>query len=281
MPEILTATPTFFDDAGELDRDTTKRHLADLAEHVDGVFVGGTTGEFPALDLRERQELAELALAAFGPARVVVHVGAASTRDAVKLARGAVAAGARRLAALTPYYLPVDIAAVTRHFAAITAVEGSAETYGYLFSERSGVVVEPAEFARIASDTGLAGAKLSGSAADRFDEYLAALPPGTPLWSGADTTLAGVIRSGGEGVVSGLTAAFPRPFKALANAVVSGDAEAERLAQQKVDDVLDALGGTIEGIKAALRHLGYGNGALRMPAPVLDFAAQQRIARLR
>ncbi|SDN03431.1 dihydrodipicolinate synthase family protein [Allokutzneria albata] len=280
MPEILTAVPTFFDDAGELDRDTTKRHFADLADHVDGVFVCGTTGEFPALDLGERQELTELALAVFGPARVVVHVGAASTRDAVTLARNAVAAGALRLAALTPYYLPVDFDSVARHFAAITAVEGTAETYGYLFSERSGVIVPPEEFARISAETGLAGAKLSGSAADRFGEYVEALPSGTRLWSGADTALAHVVRSGGTGVVSGLSAAFPRPFRALADAVSSGDAEAERSAQQQVDAVLDALGGTIEGIKAALRQLGYGNGAMRMPAPVLDPAALQRIARL-
>ncbi|MBT2229144.1 dihydrodipicolinate synthase family protein [Nonomuraea sp. NEAU-A123] len=278
--EVLAAVPTFFDEAGELDHATAKAHFTDLARHLDGVFVCGTTGEFPALDRAERRTLAEAALAVFGPDRVVVHVGAAATRDAVALTRDAVALGARRLAALTPYYLPADTGAVLRHFAAVTAAAGPAAVYGYLFSERSGVVVEPAEFAMIAAETGLAGAKLSGLAAERFAEYRAALPPQARLWSGADTKLAEVVRHGGAGVVSGLSAAFPEPFAMLADAVADGDAAAERSAQARVDEVLAALGGTVEGIKLALSHLGRGTGTLRMPAPEIGPDERRHIARL-
>ncbi|MBN6052085.1 dihydrodipicolinate synthase family protein, partial [Nonomuraea sp. RK-328] len=278
--EILTAVPTFFDDAGELDHAATKAHFTDLAGRVDGLFVCGTTGEFPALDRAERRAVTEAALAVFGPDRVVVHVGAAATREAVALTREAVAVGATRLAALTPYYLPVDLGAVERHFAAVTGAAGPAVVYGYLFSERSGVVVGPAEFARVAAATGLAGAKLSGAAAGRLAEYAAALPAGAPLWSGADTTLAQVVRAGGAGIVSGLSAAFPEPFADLADAVAADDAILERSAQARVDEVLDALGGTIEGIKLALRLQGRGNGALRMPAPEITPEAERRVARL-
>ncbi|MGI5133134.1 dihydrodipicolinate synthase family protein [Pseudonocardia sp. CA-107938] len=267
--EVLAALPTFFDVRGELDRPTTAAHLDWLATRVDGVFVAGTTGEFPALDRPERVALAELALAAFGADRVVVHVGAASTREAVALTRDVVAAGVRRVAALTPYYLPADADAVARHFAAIVAAAGNAATYGYLFTERSGVDVTPAEFGGIAAATGLAGVKLSGSANDQLDAYLDALPAGARLWSGADTTLGAVVRRGGAGIVSGLSAAFPEVFAALADAVATGDAAAERAAQQRADAVLAATRGSVEGIKHALTLLGFGTGALRMPAPAL------------
>ncbi|GAA5135776.1 dihydrodipicolinate synthase family protein [Pseudonocardia adelaidensis] len=278
--EVLAAVPTFFDADGELDRETTVAHHAALAGRVDGVFVAGTTGEFPALDRAERHTLTELALGAYGPDRVVVHVGAASTREAVALTRDAVALGARRIAALTPYYLPVDTVAVIRHLAAVVDAAGPARVYGYLFTERTGVVLDPAEFGSIAAEAGLAGAKLSGAANERLTEYVAALPAGTDLWSGADTTLPAVVRAGGAGIVSGLSAAFPEPFTALADAVAAGDAEAERAAQARADAVLDALAGTVEGIKAALHHLGFGTGALRMPAPEVPPAALERIARL-
>jgi 4-hydroxy-tetrahydrodipicolinate synthase len=278
--EVLAAVPTFFDADGELDRETTVAHHAALAGRVDGVFVSGTTGEFPALDRAERRTLAELALDAHGPDRVVVHVGAAGTRDAVALTRDAVAIGARRIAALTPYYLPVDTAAVARHLAAVVAAAGPARVYGYLFTERTGVVCEPAEFGELAADVGLAGVKLSGAANARLADYIAALPAGARLWSGADTTLPVVVRAGGAGIVSGLSAAFPEPFTALADAVAAGDTEAERAAQVRADGVLDALEGTVEGIKAALRHLGHGTGVLRMPAPDVPQAALERIARL-
>jgi 4-hydroxy-tetrahydrodipicolinate synthase len=278
--EVLAAVPTFFDADGELDLDTTVAHHAALAGRVDGVFVSGTTGEFPALDRAERRTLTELALDAHGPDRVVVHVGAASTRESVALTRDAVALGARRIAALTPYYLPVDAAAVARHMAAVVDAAGPARVYGYLFTERTGVALDPAEFGELAAEVGLAGVKLSGAANERLAEYVAALPAGAQLWSGADTTLPAVVRAGGAGIVSGLSAAFPEPFTALADAVAAGDTEAERAAQVRADAVLDALAGTVEGIKAALRHLGHGTGALRMPSPDVPAAALDRIARL-
>ena len=267
--EVLAALPTFFDAHGELDRATTTAHLSWLAGRVDGVFVAGTTGEFPALDHAERLELAAAALAAFGPDRVVVHIGAASTRAAVALTRDVVAAGGRRVAALTPYYLPADEDTVTRHFAAVVAAAGDSATYGYLFTERSGVDVGPAAFGRIAAATGLAGLKLSGAANDRVGEYIDALPAGARLWSGADTTLGDIARRGGAGIVSGLSSAFPEPFTALAEAAAAGDATAEAAAQERADAVFAATRGSVEGVKHALALLGHGNGELRMPAPAV------------
>jgi 4-hydroxy-tetrahydrodipicolinate synthase len=278
--EVLAATPTLFTLVGDLDEAANAALFEHLAGRVDGVFVAGTTGEFPALHRAERLRLAELALATFGPDRVVVHVGAASTRDAVAFTEAAVGLGARRLAALTPYYLPADTEAVRAHFAAITGAARGAAVYGYLFPDRSGVDVTPADYADVVATTGLAGAKLSGSAADRFAEYRAALPASTQLWSGADTTLASVVRGGGSGIVSGLSAAFPEPFTALADAVAAGDAEAERTAQARADEVLAALGGTVEGIKLAVHLRGRGGAETRMPHPAVPADARARIAAL-
>jgi 4-hydroxy-tetrahydrodipicolinate synthase len=261
-PEVLSATPTLFRDDGSLDESANTALLRRLRDRVDGVFVAGTTGEFPALDRAERRALAGLALEVFGPARTIVHVGAASTREAVALTADALAAGATRLAVLTPYYLPVDAEAVRRHFAAVAEAAGDADVYGYLFPERTGVTLSPEEFAA----TGLRGGKLSGAAAARFADFRAALPDAR-FWSGADTDLAAVARAGGAGIVSGLSAAFPDPFADLAAAVGAGDGPAERSAQARADEVLAALGGTVEGIKEALRQQGVGNGLLRMPAP--------------
>ena len=58
-----------------------------MAGLVDGLFVAGTTGEFPALDDVERLSLIELALAEAGPDRVIAHVGAPDARHSARLAR--------------------------------------------------------------------------------------------------------------------------------------------------------------------------------------------------
>src|SRR3569833_928884 len=102
--EVLSATPTLFRDDLALDEGANTELLAWLHGRVDGVFVAGAPGELPALDRAERRMLAGLALDVFGWARTIVHVGAASTREAVSLTRDALAAGATRLAVITPYY---------------------------------------------------------------------------------------------------------------------------------------------------------------------------------
>lgn len=276
--EVLAALPTFFDDRGEVDHPATVAHLRFMAERLDGVLVAGTTGEFPALERAERVDLARAALEVLGPERVVVHVGAAATREAVTLARAVVAAGARRLAVLTPYYLAVDPDAVTRHLAAVREAAGDVATYGYLYTERTGVTLDPAAFGEIAAAAGLGGVKLSGAANGRVGEYVAALPPGARLWTGADATLATAVRHGATGVISGLSSAFPEPFVALADAVAADDADAERAAQDQVDALHRAVGGSLAGIKQALALRGHGTGALRMPvAAAADPAAIARL----
>jgi 4-hydroxy-tetrahydrodipicolinate synthase len=278
--EVLAAVPTLVDDAGELDAAANTAMLAGLAGRVDGVFLTGTTGEFPALTLAERALLLGIALEAFGPDGVVAHIGAAATRDAVALARDAVAAGARRLAVITPYYLAVDASATTRHFAAVTAAAGDAAVHGYLFPERTGVPADPAVFAAAAAEAGLAGAKLSGAAAAALPAFVAALPAGAVLWAGSDAALAATVRAGGRGVVSALASAFPAPLAGLADAVASGDADAERAAQAEADELKDALEGGVPALKYALELMGIGTATMRMPAPALAPEAQERIARL-
>lgn len=278
--DVLAATPTLLDADGELDAGANKTLLSGLAGRVDGVFVTGTTGEFPGLSLPERSQVLGIALDAFGPEQVVVHVGAAATRDAVALARGAVAAGARRLAVITPYYLEVDAAAVRRHVSAVAEVADGALVYGYLFPERTGVPADAAGFAALAAETGLAGAKLSGSAADLLPDFVAELPEDAVLWAGADTELPAVARAGGRGVVASLASVFPEPFAALADAVAAGDADAERAAQAEADEVKAALGGGIAGLKYALELTGVGTATMRMPAPALTPEARESIARL-
>ncbi len=82
---------TPFQSDGELDPPALER-LVDyvLAAGVHGLFLGGTTGEFPLLSTAERQRVAEVVVArAAGRVPVVVHAGAPSTREAIQLARHA------------------------------------------------------------------------------------------------------------------------------------------------------------------------------------------------
>lgn len=263
-PEVLTAVPTLFGTDGAIDPAETRRLHSALREHVDGVFVAGTTGEFPALTDSERLALFQLALAEWDADAVVAHVGSPATSQAVALAGAAVALGVRRLAVLPPYYFAVDAGDLIAHFTAVVEAAGDAEVYAYLFPDRTGVDLSPAVLAELTRVTGLAGAKLSGRAAGRFAEYLDVLPPAASAWSGADVEMVSVAVAGGRGLVSGMSAADPAAFAALATAIETGDPTAVGVASERVHALATALQGSPAGIKAGLHAQGYRSTGSRM-----------------
>ena len=81
-PVVFSAVPTLFTASGELDPGANRALYKLVAGLVDGLFVAGTTGEFPALEDSERLTLFELALAEAGPGRVIAHIGAPDARHA-------------------------------------------------------------------------------------------------------------------------------------------------------------------------------------------------------
>ena len=252
-PVVFSAVPTLFGASGEVDPEANRALYKLVAGLVDGLFVAGTTGEFPALEDAERLALFELALAEAGPERVIAHVGAPDARHASRLAQAAAALGAERIAAITPYYLPARPDELTAHFRRIRDAAPGPELYAYIFPERTGLPVPPTLFAQVAEAAGLAGAKVSGSAAAEVAGYVAAAP-GVAIFSGDDANPAAAMRAGGAGVISGRSSAYPEVYAALR----------QQPADQARLDRIVALGASIGRIKHALQVRGLASAAARM-----------------
>ncbi|MFC4564837.1 dihydrodipicolinate synthase family protein [Nocardiopsis mangrovi] len=263
--QVITAAPTPFTADEELDRDGLAALLTAVRDRgADGVFAAGTTGEFTALDDDERLEVLRAALDVFGPEGTYAHVGAASARQAERLTAAAVAAGARRVAAITPHFLPAPADAVVRYYERLVAAADGAEVYAYLFQARSTTAVAP-EALRALADAGVRGAKISGESDASVAAYLGHAPEGFTIISGNDVSFGELIRSGGTGVVSGVSSVFPRPFIALRDALRAGDSEAAAAAQPLVERAVAAVkGGSIAHLKAGLRVQGLPAGPVRI-----------------
>jgi len=273
---VFSAVPTLFSSDGEVDTGANRALYKHLAGLLDGLFVAGTTGEFPALDDAERLSLIELALAEVGPDRVIAHVGTPDARHSARLARAASALGATRLAAITPYYLPVRPDELCDHYRRIHDAAAGAELYAYIFPERTGLRVPPPLFAAVAEAAGLAGAKLSGSAAPELADYVAAAPA-LRMFSGNDAHPAATIRAGGAGVISGRSGAYPEVYAALAAALTAGDEEAAARHQLVLDRIV-ALGASIGRVKYALQLRGRGGTTARMTVDPPDASLSAAIA---
>lgn len=273
---VLSAVPTPFTADGGLDTETARRLFKFVASTGDGLFVTGSTGEFPALDDDERLALIELALEVAGPERVIAHIGAPDSYRAARLAAAAVKLGATRIAAITPYYVAPLPAEITEYYLRVRDAAPAAGLYAYVFPERTSVTISPQQFAELAAAAGLAGAKMSGVAAKNVAACAAACP-GLKIYSGDDSDLAATLRSGGAGIVSARSSAYPEVFSALATALAEGDA-AEAARRQADIAAIVALGASIGRVKEALRQRGFGPMAARMPVGEPDAATAARIA---
>ncbi len=277
---LLSATPVPFESNGDLDekgQETLLRHLKDVG--IPGVFVSGTTGEFTALDDDERATVLRAALTVYGPDAVYAHVGAAAARQAERLTAQAVALGARRLAAITPFYLPAGPAALIDYYRRLDAVAGGARIYVYLFAARTGLTVTPNQLAELATIPSVAGAKISGEPTSVVLQYVQAVPDDFEVYSGNDIEFGAFLRGGGTGAVSGVSSVFPRPFLELADALRRGDAPAADVAQARIKHAVDATAGAdIALLKAALSLQGLPAGPSRV---ALDQPTPARLETLR
>jgi 4-hydroxy-tetrahydrodipicolinate synthase len=278
-PEILSAVPTPFARDGAVDLAGAHALFTHLAARVDGLFVGGTTGEFPAMDASERLRLLETALAAAGPDRVVAHVGDASAYQAAFLARSAHAAGAVRLAAITPYFLSASLDGVLRYYDAVCRAAGEAEVYAYVFPDVAGTDLPPRDIGLVA-DVGVSGVKVSGRASIRVASYVEHAPSGFAVWSGNDADLPQIAACGARGTVSGVSSVAPDAFRVLQDALVSDDAQASDSAQQHVAELVEALGPSIARLKFGLSLLGLPAGGCRMAIDPPDAEVEAVIRRL-
>jgi 4-hydroxy-2-oxoglutarate aldolase len=109
-PGIYTPLPTFFDDQEELDLESFRKHVAFIAEAGTVPVIAGSMGEACHLEAWERDALIRSAREVLNqnPATrdvpIVVGVGSPSTRETVRLAVTAAAAGADFVMVIPPGY---------------------------------------------------------------------------------------------------------------------------------------------------------------------------------
>ena len=279
--DILTAVPVAFAADGSLDLEGSREILRYVAASGnEGAFVLGTTGEFAALSFEERGQLTALSLEELSPhMRVVVHVGAPSAYEVVRLIAQARDAGAKEVAILTPYYLASSDAALLEFFETTTAAADGLDVYIYVFHARTGNAVSPELLAKLSRLPHVVGAKISGEPLSLVAAYREVVPSDFILYTGADAELANAAGSGAQGVVSGISSVLPKPFRALAAAADAGDADALAAAQADVDAAVAAIAGDMGRMKAAYRVLGIAGGTTRMAIEQPDEAALVDIER--
>ncbi len=263
IPPLVTA----FDKHGNFDEKAQREIVSFLIDKVQGLYICGTYGSGPLMDVLERKRVAEVVIdEVAGRIPVIVHVGAASTSSVVELAKHAERTGATAVAAVPPIYYGFNEPEVERHFKVLVDAV-SIPVFVYNNPKTTGVSIS-ADFLNRLAEIGISGVKDSSFDILTFYSYLRKVKKdGFIPIIGTEALILPAVAMGAHGAVPGLGNVFPEPVIELFNLVKKGDIEKARALQIKVLAMRDIMhyGPTIPMIHALLRQRGVNAGYPRLP----------------
>jgi N-acetylneuraminate lyase len=255
-----------------------------LSQGVHGLYVGGTSGEGLLLEPYERERVVETVLSSSkGRGKVIVHVGAIGTAEAIQLARHAERMGADAIAAVPPFAFGRNLAGIRAHYHAISHA-CRLPLYLYNIPSLTAVNLKAEDIASLADLPTVCGLKFSDS--DLFEEFrIISLERGLAVLHGCDETLLYALMMGAVGGVGLLYNLMPRKFLSIYRDFREGRlAEANRQ-QREVSAFINAFlshsGGNAVGLaKGVMKGLGFDCGPARSPNPAVDPEAVEAVIRL-
>lgn len=266
---VVVAMLTPFASAGAIDVPALRAYTDWLiVKGVHALFPGGTTGEGPALTVKQRRLLMESVVdAAAGRVPVVPMTGAISTEETLELTRHARQVGADSAAVVAPWYFAHDEASLEAHFSAAAEAVPDFPLYLYNIPANARNEIKPGLAARLMQRyPHIQGVKDSSKSLETLRAFLAMLPGKTVL-VGTDALLVDALEAGTGGVVSAVAACFPEVMLDIHRAHAAGDAAQARERQAFANQVRDALktGPYLHPYKLALRWQGLRFSGMRAP----------------
>jgi N-acetylneuraminate lyase len=273
---IWPAMLTPLTEAGEPNHDQIEK-LVELfvRQKLGGLYILGSTGQWPLLTLEQRRAAAERVVkTAAGRIPVIVHVGAVATDDAVALARHAAQIGADGVSAVTPIYYPASPDVVFEHYRRIGAAT-ELPLFVYHLSVVNQITLDPREYAeRVLTLPHIAGMKITDRDLYQFGQIHIFTRERLQLFSGADEVFCQAALSGAVGAIGTFYNLWGPTCQAARKAFVDGSFEVGRsfmLAfQSAIGQVLRSQS-VWTFLRTAMRiKYGIAIGAPRAPLGVLD-----------
>ncbi|TYP74811.1 dihydrodipicolinate synthase family protein [Paenibacillus methanolicus] len=279
---IIPAFYACYDEQGNISESRTAA-LADYLHEkgVQGVYVGGSSGECIYHSLEERkQALAYAARALKGKMTLIAHVGAPSTRDSIELARRAAELGYDALSAIPPIYFKLPDSAVIGYWTAIMAAT-ELPFIIYNIPQTTGYTLTPAVFRQLLANPKVIGVKNSSMPALDIERFKSAGGDRVVVFNGPDEQfVAGRIMGAAAGI-GGTYAAMPDLYLQADRLVREGRFEEAGKLQSAINDIIVALcsldGSMYAAIKELLLRRGVNIGGVRAPLEGVSSADAARI----
>ena len=286
---IFPAFYACYDDAGEVSPARARAFTEYLIEKgVNGLYVGGSSGECIYHSVAERKALLEAVIAqAAGRVTIIAHVACNNTRDSMELAAHAESAGADCIAAIPPIYFHLPDRAIAQYWTDIASAAPNTDFIIYNIPQLAGTALNSALLRTMLAVPTVIGVKNSSMPVQDIQVFKALGGEDSIVFNGPDEQFVGGRLMGADGGIGGTYGVMPELFLKMEEYIRAGEAEKATPIQYAVDEIISALcagyGSMYAIIKEVLKKReGIDIGGVRKPQAgvipedqaVIDHAAE-------
>lgn len=283
---IYPALYACYDDAGEISEERTKHFVNYLYNKgVQGLYVGGSSGECIYQSLEERKEILRyVAEELDGKLTLIAHVGAPSTRDSIILARYAEELGYDALSAIPPIYYNLNESAIFNYWSEIIGAT-DLPFFIYNIPQTTGYSLSMGLFDKLRTNEKVIGIKNSSMPVMDIERFKAAGGDDFIVFNGADEQYIAGRLIGADGGIGGTYGVMPELFLKAEAFVSAGRFTEARAIQKDINDIIVALtsldGSMYAVIKGILKLDGVLIGGVRAPLEQMSTADERVIEEIK
>ena len=279
---IFPAFYACYDEEGGISESRTKQ-FADylVSKGIQGLYVGGSSGECIYQSLEERKETLRYVAEQVGHRiTLIAHVGAPSTRDSIELAKYAEQLGYDALSAIPPIYFVLPEDSIYHYWTDI--LESTALPFIiYNIPQTTGYNLSIQLLNRMVQHEKVIGIKNSSMPVMDIERFKAASPSDFILFNGPDEQFVAGRLMGADGGIGGTYAVMVELFLKADEFISTGDVSRARQIQTDINGIITALcslnGSMYSAIKEVLKKRQMDIGSVRKPLQPVTGADLQKV----
>ena len=269
---VIPAFYACYDEEGNISPERVRgltRHL--IGKGVNGLYVGGSSGECIYQGVEERKVVLENVMAeAKGKVVVIAHVACNNTADSQVLAAHAESLGVDAIASIPPIYFHLPEYGIAQYWNDISAAAPNTDFVIYNIPQLAGVALTTSLLREMKKNPRVIGVKNSSMPTQDIqmwhDEDLL-------VFNGPDEQFISGLAMGACAGIGGTYAVMPELFLKVYEHFQKGEMEAARQIQNEIDHIIykmcSAHGNLYAVQKAILAKDGVPCGSVRKPMPAL------------
>ena len=272
---VFPAFYACYDDVGKVSPErvrTLTRHL--IGKGVQGLYVGGSSGECIYQSVEERKLLLENVMTeSNGKLVIIAHVACNNTSDSQELARHAESLGVDAIASIPPIYFRLPPYGIAEYWNDISAAAPNTDFIIYNIPQLAGVALTPALLDEMRKNPRVIGVKNSSMPTQDIQMWKDQGGPDFVVMNGPDEQFVSGLAMGATGGIGGTYAVMPELFLKAYELFHAGKVAEATQIQYDICRIIykmcEAHGNLYAVMKAILKKNGVDCGTARKPLPQL------------